>query len=124
MEVTPMKLENKVVLVSGASSGIRNEIAKLLAKEGASVVVVAKRKENLENLVNQIETNGGKALAVEGDLDPEEKMQKAFKAALNEFGKLDIVISTAGIADIIAPVADMGEGVWEVDLKVDLTGAI
>lgn len=119
-----MKLENKVVLVSGASSGIRNEIAKLLAKEGASVVVVAKRKENLENLVNQIEINGGKALAVEGDFDPEEKMQNAFKAALNEFGKLDIVISTAGIADIIAPVADMGEGVWEVDLKVDLTGAI
>ena len=119
-----MKLENKVVLVTGASSGIRNEIAKLLAKEGASVVVVAKRKENLENLVKQIETKGGKALAVEGDLNPEEKMQTAFNAAINKFGKLDIVINSAGIADIIAPVADMGEGVWEVDLKVDLTGAI
>jgi NAD(P)-dependent dehydrogenase (short-subunit alcohol dehydrogenase family) len=119
-----MKLENKVVLVTGASSGIRNEIAKLIAKEGASVVVVAKRKENLENLVKQIETDGGKAFAVEGDFNPEEKMQNAFNAAINEFGKLDIVINSAGIADIIAPVADMGEGVWEVDLKVDLTGAI
>ncbi|MBI5458392.1 SDR family NAD(P)-dependent oxidoreductase [Methanobacterium sp.] len=119
-----MKLENKVVLVTGASSGIRNEIAKLIAKEGASVVVVAKRNENLENLVKQIETNGGQAITVEGDLNPEEKMQTAFNAALSKFGKLDIVINSAGIADIIAPVADMGEGIWEVDLKVDLTGAI
>jgi NAD(P)-dependent dehydrogenase (short-subunit alcohol dehydrogenase family) len=119
-----MKLKNKVVLVTGASSGIRNEIAKLIAKEGASVVVVAKRKENLENLVNQIEVNGGKALAVEGDLNPDETIQNAFDAAVNKFGKLDIVINSAGIADIIAPVADIGEGIWEVDLKVDLTGAI
>nr|WP_319373296.1 SDR family NAD(P)-dependent oxidoreductase [uncultured Methanobacterium sp.] len=119
-----MKLENKVVLVTGASSGIRNEIAKLIAKEGASVVVVAKRKENLENLVNQIEANGGKAIAVEGDINPDKTIPHAFNAAANNFGKLDIVINSAGIADIIAPVADMGEGIWEVDLKVDLTGAI
>jgi len=119
-----MKLENKVVLVTGASSGIRNEIAKLIAKEGASVIVVAKRNENLENLVNQIESDGGKAIAVEGDFNPEETIPNAFNTAINEFGKLDIVINSAGIADIIAPVADMGEGVWEVDLKVDLTGAI
>lgn len=119
-----MKLENKVVLVTGASSGIRNEIAKLIAKEGASVVVVAKRKENLENLVNQIEANGGKAIAVEGDINPDKTIPNAFNAATNNFGKLDIVINSAGIADIIAPVADMGEGIWEVDLKVDLTGAI
>jgi len=119
-----MKLENKVVLVTGASSGIRNEIAKLIAKEGASVVVVAKRNENLENLVNQIESYGGKAIAVEGDFNPKETIPSGFNTAINEFGRLDIVINSAGIADIIAPVADMGEGVWEVDLKVDLTGAI
>jgi len=119
-----MKLENKVVLVTGASSGIKNEIAKVLAKEGASVVVLAKRKENLEILVNQINSNGGKALAVTENVTPEEDVHNATSAAIKEFGKLDIVINSAGIADILAPVADIGEGVWEIDLKVDLTGAI
>ncbi|BDZ67712.1 SDR family NAD(P)-dependent oxidoreductase [Methanobacterium ferruginis] len=119
-----MKLENKVVLVTGASPGIKNEIARVFAKEGASVVVLAKRKENLETLVNQINSNGGKALAVTGNVTPEEDVHTATSAAIKEFGKLDIVINSVGIADILAPVADIGEGVWEIDLKVDLTGAI
>ena len=119
-----MKLENKVVLVTGASSGIRNEIAKLLAKEGASIVVIARRTENLENLIKQIGNNGGKAIAVSGGFGPEDEIQNAYDAAIKEFGKLDIIVNTAKIADIIAPVAEMGEGIWEVDLKVDLTGAI
>lgn len=119
-----MKLENKVVLVTGASSGIKKEIAKVLAKEGASVVVLAKKKENLENLVNQIKSNGGKALAVTGNVTPDEDIHSATSAAIKEFGKLDIVINSVGIADILAPVADIGEGIWEVDLKVDLTGTI
>jgi len=119
-----MKLENKVVLVTGASSGIRNEIAKLFSKEGASIVLIAKRKENMENLIKQIENNGGKAIAVSGGLSPEEEIQNAYDAAVKEFGKLDIIVNSAEIADIIAPVAEMGEGIWEVDLKVDLTGAI
>lgn len=119
-----MKLENKVVLVTGASSGIRNEIAKLFTKEGASVVVVARRNENLEDLVTQIKYNGGKAIAAFGMDNNEKDIQNAINAAVTEFGKVDIVINCAGIADIIAPVADMGEGIWEVDLNVDLTGAI
>lgn len=119
-----MKLKDKVVLVTGASSGMRNEIAKLLAKEGASVVMVARRKEKWEGLVNQIRASGGKVIVVAGDANNEKDIQYAINAALNVFGKLDIVINSAGIVDIIAPVADMGEGIWEVDLSVDLTGAI
>ncbi|MGV8144824.1 MAG: SDR family NAD(P)-dependent oxidoreductase [Methanothermobacter sp.] len=119
-----MKLENKVVLVTGSCSGIRNEIAKLFAKEGASVVVTAKKQEDLDDLINQIEKIGGKAIAVIGDYNSEEEIQTALNAAIDEFGKLDIVVNSAKIADIIAPVAEMGEGIWEIDIKVDLTGAI
>lgn len=119
-----MKLKNKVVLVTGASPGIRNEIAKLIAKEGASVVVLTHKNKKSNSLVNHIKAHGGKAIAVAIDHNSEENLQNATDAAIKEFGRLDIVINSAGIADIIDPVADIGEGVWEVDLKVDITGAI
>lgn len=124
MQVFHMKLENKVALVDGADTGIGNEIAKLFAKEGASVVLVARKKEKLEGLTNQINVHGGKAIAVEGIASNEEDVQSAINTALDTFGKLDIIIKSVEIADIISPVADMGEGIWKLDLNVDLTGAI
>lgn len=118
-----MKLKNKVVLVTGVSPGIRDEIAKLIAKEGASVVVLTRKNEKTNDLIKHIKADGGKALAVPRD-PAEDDLQNATNAAICEFGRLDIVINSAGIADIIAPVADIGEGIWEVDLKVDITGTI
>ena len=119
-----MKLESKVVLVNGASSGIRNEIARLFAKEGASVVVIAGINEKLEDNVNQINGNGEKIIFVPASDNNEDDIQNAIDVAVNEFGKLDIILNCAGIADIITPVLDIGEGIWEIDLSVDLTGAI
>lgn len=119
-----MKLENKVALVDGADTGIGNEIAKLFANEGASIVLVARKKEALESLTNQINANGRRAIAVEGIASNEEDVQRAINTALDAFGKLDIIIKSVEIEDIISPVADMGEGIWKLDLNVDLTGAI
>jgi len=124
MQVFHMKLENKVALVDGADTGIGNEIAKLFAKEGASVVLVARKKEKLEGLLNQINAHGGRAIALGGIASNEEDVQRAINTALDAFGRLDIIIKSVEIADIISPVADMGEGIWKVDLNVDLTGAI
>lgn len=118
-----MKLENKVVLVNGASSGIRNEIARIFAKEGASVVIVAGADEKLEDNIEQMAGNH-KIISVPASNNSEDDIQNAINAAVNEFGKLDIVLNCAGIADIITPVLDIGEGIWEIDLSVDLTGAI
>jgi NAD(P)-dependent dehydrogenase (short-subunit alcohol dehydrogenase family) len=118
-----MKLENKVVLVNGGSSGIRNEIARLFAKEGASVVVVAGTNEKLEDNIDQME-GSHKIISVPASDNSEDDIQNAINAAVKEFGKLDIVLNCAGIADIITPVLDIGEGIWEIDLSVDLTGAI
>lgn len=119
-----MKLNGKVVVVNGASSGIRNEITKIFAKEGASVIMIAAKKENLENFIQQIKSDGGKAIAVIEDTNNEKSIQNAINTAVNEFGKVDIIVNSVGIADVIAPVADIGEGIWEIDLSVDLTGAI
>ncbi|OEC86323.1 MULTISPECIES: SDR family NAD(P)-dependent oxidoreductase [Methanobacterium] len=117
-----MKLENKVVLVNGASSGIRNEVARLFAKEGASVVVVLGADEKLGDDINQI-SDSKKIIFVSAG-DDNENIQSAINAAVNEFGKLDIILNCAGIADIITPVLDIGEGIWEIDFSVDVTGAI
>src|SRR5450756_2948180 len=72
------RLENKVALVTGASSGMGYEIAKLFAKEGASVVAIARRKEKLADLVAKIEADGGKAIAVAGDVTSEEDVPVSY----------------------------------------------
>lgn len=89
-----------------------DNIAKLFAKEGASVVVIARRKEKLATLVAQIEANGGKAIAVAGDVTIEEDVQKAVKTAVQEFGKLDIVINNAGLMDKMTPVDLLDDDLW------------
>ena len=117
-----MKLENKVALVTGASAGMGNSIGKLFAKEGASVVLMARRKEKLEELVNQIKNDNGKAIAVAGDVTNEEDVQNAIKTAVDTFGKLDIVINNAGIIDKSDPVAEIPDDIWDAVINVNLTG--
>ena len=117
-----MRLKNKVALVTGASSGMGEQIAKLFAKEGASVVVIARRKEKLAELVEAIEADGGKAIAVAGDVTNEEDVQNAVKTAVDEYGKLDIVINNAGILDKMDPIVDMSDDIWDSVINVNLTG--
>ena len=116
------RLDSKVALVTGASSGMGYEIAKLFAKEGASVVVIARRKERLADLIAQIEVDGGKAVAVAGDVTNEEDVQNAVKTAVQEFGKLDVVINNAGILDKMKPVTELDDDLWNAVLDVNLTG--
>lgn len=116
------KLENKVALVTGASSGMGNAIARLFAKEGASVVAVARRKERLADLVKEIEADGGKAIAVAGDVTSEEDVQNAVKTAVKEYGKLDIVSNNAGLLDKTDPIAVMDDETWNKVFDVNVNG--
>lgn len=116
------RLENKVALVTGASSGIGAEIAKLFAKEGASVVLMARRKERLEDLVKQIEADGGKAVAVGADVTINEDVQNAVDTAVDEFGRLDIGVNVAGLMGISDPVDDISDDMWDAVLNVNMSG--
>jgi len=116
------RLENKVALVTGASSGMGYEIAKLFAKEGASVVAIARRKEKLADLVAKIEADGGKAIAVAGDVTSEEDVQNAVKTAVQTFGKLDIVVNNAGMLDKMRPVTEIDDDLWNAVINVNMTG--
>ena len=116
------RLESKVALVTGASSGMGYQIAKLFAKEGASVVVIARRKERLAELIAQIEADGGKGIAVAGDVTSEDDVQNAVKMAVQTFGKLDIVVNNAGILDKMKPVTELDDDLWNAVININLTG--
>ena len=117
-----MRLKDKVALVTGASSGMGLEIARLFAGEGASVVVVARRKDRLTALVDQITASGGKAVAVAGDVTREEDVRNAVQTAVTTYGRLDIVINNAGLMERLDPAADLDDDVWNAVIDVNLTG--
>ncbi len=91
------KLEGKVAVVTGASSGIGEATAEALAAEGASVVVAARREDRLENLSKRIEGNGGKVLAAACDVADEGQAHGLIRKAEEEFGRVDILVNNAGV---------------------------
>ncbi|MDX6586877.1 MAG: hypothetical protein QOI31_1350 [Solirubrobacterales bacterium] len=116
-------LSGTVALITGASSGIGNATARRLAEHGASVVVVARRKDRLDALVSEIEAGGGTALAVEADITDRDQADRAVQSAVDRFGRLDILINNAGLM-LLGPVvgADVEEG--ERMIAVNQTGLL
>jgi len=91
-------LSNKVVLVTGASKGIGAEVAKKLAEAGAKVIVnFAGSKANADNVVEEIKTNGGDAIAVQADVSKPEDVKSLFDQSIAHYGKIDVLINNAGI---------------------------
>jgi 3-oxoacyl-[acyl-carrier protein] reductase len=96
------KLSGKTAVVTGASKGIGAGIAKGLAAEGAAVVVnYASSKKGAERVIAEIKAQGGKAIAVQGDVAKAKDVEKIFGAAKNAFGKLDILVNNAGIYNLL-----------------------
>jgi NADP-dependent 3-hydroxy acid dehydrogenase YdfG len=95
----PDILAGKIALVTGASSGIGAAAATALAAAGATVAMVARRADRLDALVREIEDAGGKALALPGDVADEKVAQRVVAETLQRFGRLDILVNSAGIID-------------------------
>lgn len=116
-------LQDKVAVVTGASSGIGRAAAKLFATEGAKLVVTARRQGELESLVREIEADGGQAIAIAGDIRDEALMKRLTDTAVGHFGKLDVAFNNAGIVGEMAPVQDMTLEAWKNTLDTNLTSA-
>jgi 3-oxoacyl-[acyl-carrier protein] reductase len=117
-----MRLKNKVAMITGAGSGIGKETAYLFAKEGARLVLTGKTADKLEKVCNEIHESGGKAIFKIGDVSKREDMDDVVNTALNEFGRIDILINNAGV-NKDALVTKMTKEQWNGVIEVDLTGA-
>ena len=91
------KLNGKVAVVTGASSGIGEATAEALAAEGAAVVVAARREERLADLAKRIEEGGGRVLAAACDVADEDQAHGLIRKAEEEFGRVDILVNNAGV---------------------------
>jgi 3-oxoacyl-[acyl-carrier protein] reductase len=114
-------LSGEVALVTGASSGLGEQFAKVLAANGASVVVAARRADRLASLVETISGSGGKAHAVELDVADQGAIAGAFDAAEAAFGTVTILVNNAGIAGN-KPVFDITPDDWRKVMSVNLDG--
>jgi NADP-dependent 3-hydroxy acid dehydrogenase YdfG len=117
------KLEGAVALVTGASSGIGEAIAHSLAREGASVALVARRRERLEKLAASLRETGVKALAIEADITDGAQGRGAVERAVAELGRLDILVNNAGLA-LVGPIADSPEEEWERMLALNVRAVL
>jgi NADP-dependent 3-hydroxy acid dehydrogenase YdfG len=95
-----VEIKNKVVVITGASSGIGEAMALLLAENGAKVVVGARRKEQLEELVARIKNAGGEAAYAVTDVTSRTDMVNLVQLACDQFGRLDVLINNAGVSQL------------------------
>ena len=115
-----MKLENKIVMVTGASSGIGRAISLLFAKEGATVIAVARRLDRLIELEASSTELSNKIVARKGDVSNEPAMNTLVDNIVTEFGALDILVNNAGIMDEMMPAAEVTNELWDRVMSVNL----
>jgi NAD(P)-dependent dehydrogenase (short-subunit alcohol dehydrogenase family) len=116
------KLDNKVVIITGAASGMGKEMAILFAKEGAKVVASDLNSEGTQNVVNQITSSGGIATGVVANVASEEDINKLIDTTIGTYGTLDVLVNNAGIMDNFMPIEKVKNEDWLRVMSVNLDG--
>nr|WP_025828256.1 SDR family oxidoreductase [Acetobacter persici] len=116
-------LAGKIVAITGASSGIGEAAARHLAQQGAKVVLAARRFERLESIVAAIKADGGEASAIPTDVTHPEDLQKLVKHAIDEHGRLDVMVNNAGLG-AVAPISALLIDEWDRMIDINLKGLL
>ena len=116
-------IENKVVLITGASSGIGQSTAELLAKKGAKIVLAARRESRLKELADKINKAGGQAIYQVTDVTNPEDSKKLVQYAKEKFGKVDAIFLNAGIMPS-SPLSALHVEEWESMVDINLKGVL
>ncbi|MCD6016513.1 MAG: hypothetical protein K0R88_2597 [Solirubrobacterales bacterium] len=117
------RLEGRRAVITGASSGIGEATAVAMAHEGAAVVLGARRKDRLDELVARIESEGGTAIAIEADISDEEQARGLVETASAELGGLDCLVNNAGVM-LLGPLQGADPQEWRRMIAVNLLGLL
>jgi NAD(P)-dependent dehydrogenase (short-subunit alcohol dehydrogenase family) len=117
------KLQGRIALITGASRGIGRAIARGYAKEGAVIAITARTEGDLRSLVEEVQSSGGKALAIRADLADPAAPAEVVRQVLEAFGTIDILVNNAGIGSSSSPrpVVDFDDEFWNKTLALNLT---
>ncbi|WP_262272801.1 SDR family oxidoreductase [Microvirga yunnanensis] len=115
--------ETKIVLVTGASSGIGEAVALELSKAGHAVVVGARRTDRLDDLVGRIEASGGTARAHRLDVTSRDDFARVLSATLEEFGRVDVIVNNAGVMPL-SPLRALKVDEWDQMVDVNIKGVL
>ena len=116
-------IKDKIVVVTGASSGLGEATARLLTAQGATVVLGARRADRLQSLAKDIEARGGTALAVATDVTQPEQVKALVESAVRTYGRIDVMINNAGLMPQ-APLDQLKVDEWERMIDVNIKGVL
>ena len=118
------RLSDKVAVITGASSGIGAETARVFAREGASVVLVARRQEALDRIAGEIEAAGGVCLTVSADVTKQDDCERVFRDTVKRFGRVDILVNNAGDGDQHMTTAKCTDEMWYRMIELNQTSVL
>lgn len=118
-----MKLKEKVIIITGASSGIGEATAIKLAENGARVVLSARREDKLDKVKNSIVKNGGEAMVVTADVTKMKDFEKVVSKTLEEYGTIDVLINNAGLMPL-SYAEKLKTDEWEKMIEVNIKGVL
>ena len=118
------RLDNKIAIVTGGSSGIGEATAKLFAKEGAAVVITARREAELIRVRDEIASAGGKCMYVPGDVRVTPDVENVVAKTVEAYGRIDILVNNAGIPDAHKRATWVTDELWDDVHETDLKGAL
>jgi NAD(P)-dependent dehydrogenase (short-subunit alcohol dehydrogenase family) len=116
------KLDNKTAIITGAASGMGKAMAQLFAKEGANVVVADLNKSEIDEVVESIIKNGGKAIGVVCNVMNESEIKNLIDAALKQYNSLDVLVNNAGVMDDFVPVDQVTNDLWNRVMGINVNG--
>ncbi|MFF9392283.1 SDR family oxidoreductase [Streptomyces griseoluteus] len=118
-----LSLHDKIVAITGASGGIGEATARLLARRGAAVVLAARRGERIDALAQDIQEEGGRAATCVVDVTKAEDLQRLVSHTVDRYGRIDVLVNNAGIAPI-SPLAALDTEGWSAMIDVNLRGML